>query len=203
MATQTAQAIALSTFELLELILLQLDTQTLLTAQRTCQTWHRIIQESVAIQKALFFIPMNSSSANIKVQNALLAKKFPGFFNSNLTLLANVDMLQRPEKLEAYIRPEASWRRMLVQQPPIFRIGILISCFAFSESYTFYELSVHISLYLPYNTVLMLNRMHRQERMVYEWKNCSRPSYSIVTWLGSTTRPPIGGATLILLDGVK
>lgn len=141
MATQTAQAIALSTFELLELILLQLDTQTLLTAQRTCQTWHRIIQESVAIQKALFFIPMNSSSANIKVQNALLAKKFPGFFNSNLTLLANVDMLQRPEKLEAYIRPEASWRRMLVQQPPIFRIGILVSCFAFSESYTFYELS--------------------------------------------------------------
>lgn len=156
MATKNAEATALSTFELLELILLQLDTQTLLMAQRTCQTWYRIIQESVPIQKALFFAPTDSSSTNTKVQNPLLAKMFPSFFKPNPTLLASVDMLQRPEKLEAYIRPEASWRRMLVQQPPIFRIGILISCFAMTESYTFHEISVHLSFYMPYTPFLML-----------------------------------------------
>ncbi|KAB8257628.1 hypothetical protein BDV32DRAFT_152216 [Aspergillus pseudonomiae] len=135
-----APAKVLSTFELLELILLQLDTQTLLTAQRTCRTWHSIIQESVAIQKALFFIPIQPSSASTKVQNPLLAKLFPGFFTSDTSFLASMDMLQRPEKLEAYIRPEASWRRMLVQQPPIPRIGFLVSCFAFTESYTYHEI---------------------------------------------------------------
>ncbi|KAE8377058.1 hypothetical protein BDV26DRAFT_264370 [Aspergillus bertholletiae] len=141
MATQSAQVIAFSTVELLESILLHLDIQTLLTAQRTCRAWHATIQGSTAIQKALFFTPIDASSASTKVQNPLLMKMFPSFFEWDPSLLASVDMLQRPEKLEAYIRPEASWRRMLVQQPPILRIGVLLSSYAFAESHTFYELS--------------------------------------------------------------
>ncbi|KAE8135354.1 hypothetical protein BDV38DRAFT_284989 [Aspergillus pseudotamarii] len=183
MATQNAQDITLSTFELLELILLQLDTQTLLTAQRICQAWSRIIQESVPIQKALFFIPTDSSSASTKVQNPLLAKMFPSFFQSNPTLLASVDMLQRPEKLEAYIRPEASWRRMLVQQPPIFRIGILISCFAMSESYTFHEISTRengLRMEEYFEVFLFHRDMVRLDNPVaIWWRNTECPG-----WLG-------------------
>jgi hypothetical protein len=153
MATISTQSTALITFDILELILLQTDPQTLLTgAQQTCKTWFRTIQESHAIQKVLFFTPVNLSSpaSKTKIQNPLLARKFPGFFfhdtdlvNSDCPpLLASLDMLKRPEKLRAYIRPEASWRRMLVQQPPIFRIGILSGSFAFAECYEFHEISV-------------------------------------------------------------
>ncbi|KAJ5635159.1 uncharacterized protein N7484_008472 [Penicillium longicatenatum] len=48
----------LTTPELLEIILLHLDTRTLLvSAQRVCQTWTALIQSSPAIQQALFFRP--------------------------------------------------------------------------------------------------------------------------------------------------
>jgi hypothetical protein len=29
-----------------------------------------------------------------------------------------------PAKREMYLRPEASWRRMLTQQPPVFTVGL-------------------------------------------------------------------------------
>lgn len=47
-----------TTPELLEIILLYLDTRTLLvSAQLVCQTWTVLIQRSPAIQRALFFRP--------------------------------------------------------------------------------------------------------------------------------------------------
>ncbi|KAJ5554603.1 hypothetical protein N7513_004562 [Penicillium frequentans] len=47
-----------TTPELLEIILLHLDTRTLLvSAQLVCQTWTVLIQSSPAIQRALFFRP--------------------------------------------------------------------------------------------------------------------------------------------------
>lgn len=50
---------ALATVELLELILLGLDTQTLLTAaRRVCKFWNGVVQESAQLQAALFFRPV-------------------------------------------------------------------------------------------------------------------------------------------------
>lgn len=50
---------ALATVELLELILLGLDTQTLLTAaRRVCKFWNDVVQESAQLQAALFFRPV-------------------------------------------------------------------------------------------------------------------------------------------------
>jgi hypothetical protein len=52
------QTKVLTTPELLEIILLHLDTRTLLvSAQQVCQTWTVLIQSSPAIQQALFFQP--------------------------------------------------------------------------------------------------------------------------------------------------
>lgn len=48
----------LSTAELLELILLNLDLRTLLTtAQRTCRDWNSFIRDSHSLQENLYFIP--------------------------------------------------------------------------------------------------------------------------------------------------
>ncbi|KAJ5423597.1 hypothetical protein N7491_008813 [Penicillium cf. griseofulvum] len=46
--------------EILELILLETDTRTLLaSAQRVCRKWHSLIQDSSDLQAALFFKPVN------------------------------------------------------------------------------------------------------------------------------------------------
>ncbi|KAJ5683039.1 hypothetical protein N7462_006204 [Penicillium macrosclerotiorum] len=133
-----------STPELLELILLHLDPRTLVvSAQRTCQYWNRLIRDSRSLQKALFFLPTDSGPTT---RNPLLAEAFPSFFLPTDTQEAldsqaetvetdvvfsffSWDMVQHPEKIEAYNRKEASWRRMLVQQPPI-------SDFAFFDSFS-------------------------------------------------------------------
>ncbi|KXT18811.1 hypothetical protein AC579_8220 [Pseudocercospora musae] len=54
---QSAAHAALNTVELLEAILLNLDTRTLLLSQRTCKTWQKVIAASILLQKALFLRP--------------------------------------------------------------------------------------------------------------------------------------------------
>jgi hypothetical protein len=82
MATSTAETTTLSTPELLELIPLNLDIQTLLLSQRICRTWQEIIQESLPLQKHLFLAPIDDSPTVQKSHNSLLVKKFPTFFNT-------------------------------------------------------------------------------------------------------------------------
>lgn len=54
----TAMQHVLDTSELLELILVHVDMQTLLTsAQRTSRTWHALIATSPPLQRRLFFLP--------------------------------------------------------------------------------------------------------------------------------------------------
>lgn len=119
--------------ELLETILLHLDPRTLLTAQSTCKTWTTLITTSPRIQQALFFIP---SSHPEKELNPLLVHSFPSLFPSPSPREENyvqdarftftsLDMFGSPAKMKAYMRAEASWRRMLVQQPPVFEIGLV------------------------------------------------------------------------------
>ncbi|KAJ5413920.1 hypothetical protein N7509_000547 [Penicillium cosmopolitanum] len=113
--------------ELLEAILLGVkDEKTLLLAQRVCRQWVNCIRQSSAIQQALFFQPTNAGLERCQKprQNPLLAAKFPYWFPSdNLKACAMAygagDMQDFLDSKTVYLRPTASWRRMLVQQPPI------------------------------------------------------------------------------------
>ncbi|RHZ50508.1 F-box protein [Aspergillus thermomutatus] len=67
--------------EILEMILLKLDMRTLLCMQRTCRFWLSMIRESPAIQKALYFIPIENTPGQEKAQNPLLVEAFPALFN--------------------------------------------------------------------------------------------------------------------------
>jgi hypothetical protein len=66
-----------------------------------------------------------------KSWNPLLAEAFPSFFSRDGTsadgfgrfTFATFDMIQRPDKTTVYNRKEASWRRMLVQQPPVLEFA--------------------------------------------------------------------------------
>lgn len=118
-----------ATVELLELILLEIDTQTLLTsASRVCRYWNDAIQHSVQLQTRLFFRPSTSdrylddddgsrpaAAAAAACTNELLLRHFPKVIGKD------ADRRNNDERLS---RPEASWRRMLVQQPPVKKLGV-------------------------------------------------------------------------------
>lgn len=127
-----------------ELILLQVDLRTLLAAaQRTCRSWKTLIRDSPSLQKYLYPMPDESVS---KSRNPLLADAFPSFFSRDGTsadglgrfTFATFDMIQQPDKITVYSREEASWRCMLVQQPPrtgirLFRRGVVTGGEVFTE----------------------------------------------------------------------
>lgn len=93
---------ALSTFELLEAILLHVDMRTLVvSAQRVCTRWHAVISNSTPLQRHLFFAPIprdpiaagqggdNDNGTNTAhpypskapfIQNPLLKRAFPCLF---------------------------------------------------------------------------------------------------------------------------
>jgi hypothetical protein len=121
---------------LLETILSNLDICTLLvSAQRVSKTWHTLISGSQQLQRALFFEPDPHSA---KRHNPLLAAIFPFCFHhlrlhdsqdlpfiSKCTYLPDlwcglfppIDRFRA--KREVFSRGDASWKRMLVHQPPI------------------------------------------------------------------------------------
>ena len=115
------------------MILLQTNIRTLLTScLRVCRDWRNLIIKSPSIQKALFFIPIKESEwgAGEKVPNPLLAGMFPTIFpakgdrdNRNFHF-SDCAMTKDPETLDRFVRKDASWRRMLVQQPPISELGL-------------------------------------------------------------------------------
>lgn len=148
--------------ELLESILLNLDLRTLLTtAQSTCRTWTTLIKTSPRLQQALFLLPAPTAK---KAHNPLLAQTFPSLFpapapnshsspeNSDqdkdtnplcLFTFTTLDMVATPAKTEAYRRREASWRHMLLQQPPISEIGFIqIRSAMRGKSYTQFKIVV-------------------------------------------------------------
>ncbi|KAJ6574456.1 hypothetical protein B0H19DRAFT_603891 [Mycena capillaripes] len=130
-----AQHTMLSTPELLEATLLQLPMRDLLvTAPLVCKTWHATTL-SPAIRRALFFDA--DPSASKRVRNPLLRKLFPPFFarpppansqrsNSrawpgNAEAITTMPWSKAPDTFD---RTEASWRRMLVTQPPVQAVHI-------------------------------------------------------------------------------
>lgn len=126
--------------ELLEAILLELDLRTLLSsAQRVSRQWHTLIKESPALQEALFFKPMKNTDNVKRSVSPLLAEIFPAFLPSQTSdgdwedqkeghggdVFDNLVFAQDDEKRSAFLRKGASWRRMLVLQPPARSMGFM------------------------------------------------------------------------------
>ena len=123
----------LDTPEILDMILARVDRRTLLTsAQRVSRSWLDMISNSPSIQKALFFTPIRNSEWGMKRKffNPLLIEVFPSFFPARDGLqgswfpLCNLPMIEDVSLMARLVRKDASWRKMLVRQPPIFEIGI-------------------------------------------------------------------------------
>ncbi|KAB8221957.1 hypothetical protein BDV33DRAFT_229847 [Aspergillus novoparasiticus] len=125
---------ALSLREILHPILLNLDMRTLLHAQRVCRVWHHIITRSRSLQQALFFLP-------VEEHQGTGPDKRPGQINPllkeilwpQLSWLATSARKLKPSERRRHakergiptLRSEtASWRGMLIRQPPPITIGI-------------------------------------------------------------------------------
>ncbi|KAF8158946.1 hypothetical protein K438DRAFT_328754 [Mycena galopus ATCC 62051] len=111
----------ISTPEILEQILVQLPIRDLLvTVPLVCKTWQAVTL-SPALQRALFFAP---DSASKRVQNPLLREMFPPFFafweasKGSFSDMDDIEAMPWSKAPNAFKRQEASWRRMLIAQPP-------------------------------------------------------------------------------------
>jgi hypothetical protein len=136
--------------ELVELILLQLPLRDLLLASRISKGFHATITTSPVIQSALFFRPACSIKAKHPLDtrarsiNPLLQTAFPGFLSEAPPVIqteigndpSGLKFNEGPSTVlylrsawtlrpEAFARKEASWRRMLVCQPPATRLTLL------------------------------------------------------------------------------
>lgn len=122
--------------ELLENILLHTDMRTLLTSgQRVCRGWNDIIKSSPSLQEHLFLRPCKSQVSDIsqRSRNPLMEDVlWAQFFLKQQKIsetTAEVSRFPLREtdrlKLKTYLRKDASWKQMLLQQPPTSSIGVL------------------------------------------------------------------------------
>jgi hypothetical protein len=117
--------------EIFEAILFELPLRDLLVyAQLVSQSWNTTIKTSTLLQQHLFFLPAQPSPAPRKF-NPLLHSSFPPWFEDNTHNRYNrgaefktLDWNSAPKKRVAYARKEASWRNMLLCQPPVHILSI-------------------------------------------------------------------------------
>lgn len=130
--SEKAQPRALAIPEIVTSILHQMDTRTLLAAQRISRTWKDLICNTQSLQEALFLRPSsNGHDLTTRVDNPLLAEAFPSLFrspdrdNAQGQYISLTDLAWEKDSTTRamFIRPEASWRRMLTHQPPLYRVG--------------------------------------------------------------------------------
>ncbi|KAJ6538562.1 hypothetical protein DFH09DRAFT_79119 [Mycena vulgaris] len=125
-----AKNMVIFTPELLELVLSYLPMRDLLiTAPLVSKTWQAITL-SPALQRALFFQPDPSAA---RVQNPLLAEMFPPFFAPERDghwpgKASSIKSMPWSKAPDAFKREEASWRRMLVIQPPAQKMTVTETC---------------------------------------------------------------------------
>ncbi|GAB1196716.1 hypothetical protein APSETT444_005991 [Aspergillus pseudonomiae] len=126
---------ALSLWEILHPILINLDMRTLLHAQRVCRLWHHIISKSRSLQQALFFLPVEERQATTSDErrsqiNPLLREilwpQLSWLATCGRELKSSERKRQAKTRRIPILRSEnASWRRMLIRQPPPITIGIM------------------------------------------------------------------------------
>lgn len=121
--------LVLFTWELLELILLHLDMRTLLLSQRVSSIWRDVIKNSRPLRQALFFEPVEPTDvpSSARTRNPLIDQIFwPRFVNPLYTYSSFRKFFKYASiSKDSFNRPCASWRRMLLQQPPSSVIGIV------------------------------------------------------------------------------
>ena len=131
MGSADAQSRVLSTPELFSNILQQLRPGDLLLLQRVNKEWKTVIDTDPLLQQALFLQPQpiltesNLDTEGSRVElNPLLLKAFPDWLTSTSPTFGSIRFSESPwikddtSKL-IFLRREASWRRMLVCQPPV------------------------------------------------------------------------------------
>lgn len=125
--------VPLEIVELLEQILLHLPMRDVLLAQRVCTRWRSVIIHSNRLQRALYFVPspIPSGSCPPLVHNPLIASAFAAYFSfptANYRKPYNTYViLKSTEKPweDSVKRKDASWRRMLIAQPPAYNVLVL------------------------------------------------------------------------------
>ncbi|KAF7366381.1 putative f-box domain protein [Mycena sanguinolenta] len=137
MSPTRARDATTSTPELLELILAHLPMRDLLvTAPLVCKTWQALAL-TPALQRVLFFEPVPLSSS-APMQNPLLAELFPPFFTAVAQdthwarlpgSARSIKSMPWSKSPAAFKRAEASWRRMLVAQPPPLTMIVAEKCY--------------------------------------------------------------------------
>ena len=129
--------------DIVERVLLQLAPRDILRASQVCKTWKLTVDSSPSLQRALFFTA-DFAQPNLKL-NPLIRAVFP-VFNRGCHLsgpMGDIEdrrkgwnvfpfpwqgrrMMQRKlEKRESIFYPEASWRRMLIFQPPVVEVDLI------------------------------------------------------------------------------
>ncbi|KAL3462061.1 hypothetical protein BJX64DRAFT_288803 [Aspergillus heterothallicus] len=126
--------------ELLELILASLCQRDLLLAQRVSRRWRQTIANSPLLQKKLFLqatrtCPLAPGDERIQL-NPLINHFFPAFAQINaldpwynwvddfdhqgfgIVSMRNQEWYQSEDRRAVFLRPEASWRRMFITDPP-------------------------------------------------------------------------------------
>ena len=132
--TMSAAHQVLSTAELLELILTKLRPHDLLNAQQVSYLWSSVIISSKSIQKALYLLPDTANSSYyidmftntpspqvnpLFVQRFVQASALYALRSINPTVsFFGVDP-QVKTRTAAFDDPDASWRNMLLFQPPV------------------------------------------------------------------------------------
>ncbi|KAJ4301079.1 hypothetical protein N0V90_003169 [Kalmusia sp. IMI 367209] len=129
----SAQQRALETAELLEAILAQLSPRDLLLAQRISRPFYQTIKNSPHLQILLFFRQSFAKAPDGWCLNQLLREQFLPWFVTPQPLNRNpgyehiqlLDGLDVEKRREAFLRKEASWRKMLLVQPSALNLEIV------------------------------------------------------------------------------
>jgi hypothetical protein len=134
--------------ELVSLVLHQADTRTLINCQRVCRQWKEIIEDTHTLQTRLFRSPASvpTTSGEAITLNPVLKSHLSPIFAFKDGIYPHLPdeaawvvyaceyhkFLELPwardgchvdaTKWQAYVRPKASWRRMLISQPPVTRL---------------------------------------------------------------------------------
>lgn len=138
----TATATVLTSPELLEALFLQCDMRSLLTSvQRVCRQWREVATKSPAVQIHLYLRPARGEGTTPPTLNPLLADIFPPFFGpissvdgNNATFFGRDHVREMPlgRNPGPFMWPDATWRAMHVQQPPLHALGVAMP----SEGYS-------------------------------------------------------------------
>ena len=118
-------------YEILEAILLLIDQRTLLLSQRVCRRWNEVILDSSRLQIKLCFRPARfernndhiplEHQWNMMVQD--LARPILTYYSgAGLPDEYRIDL----NKKDAFLREEASWRRLLLHQPPCVKAASIL-----------------------------------------------------------------------------